>query len=337
MNYSSYSNKALKDIARLRRRISQSKLPGKISDHNLIIATWNIQKFGQIYPKWSENPNSPKRNKRGLAIIAEIIRRFDVVALQEVMRDYSGLRMLLEDFLGANWGLILSDVTAGDPGNSERLAFLYDKRRVEPSGLAGEIVLPAKEDGNPVTQFARTPYIVGFKAGNTSFALLTTHILYGESEEDRIPELQAMADFVANEIRDRAISANQDESNLIVLGDFNISTRGENPLFQAFRSTGLIVPPQLTNVKTTVGKTAKHYDQIAWFMDKLDLTYNNAANAIDFTGAVYRELRSNQLPSRVSDHFPLWVEFIIDRSQEEIGQELGLDAMGMDALSADMD
>jgi len=336
-DYVNYSKAALKDIVRLRKRIINSGLPGKITDQNLIIGTWNIQKLGKVFAKWSENPASPKRNLRGLAIISEVIRKFDVVAVQEVMRDYTGLKMLLRDFLGPNWGLILSDVTAGDPGNSERLAFLYDRRRVEPSGLAGEIVLPASEHGDPNAQFARTPYMVGFKAGHTHFALLTTHILYGDNPEDRIPELQALADYIAKEIRDRATSAVPDESNLIVLGDFNIDKRGDNPLFQAFRSTGLVVPPQLNDVKTTTGREPKHYDQIAWFVDALDMNYNNAANAIDFVGAVYKELGSRQLPSRVSDHLPVWVEFIIDRSQEEIGSGLGMNAAELGNLSAEAD
>ena len=49
---------------------------------------------------------------------------------------------MLDEFLGSDWGVILSDVTAGAKGNAERFAFLYDRRRVAPSGLAGEIVLP---------------------------------------------------------------------------------------------------------------------------------------------------------------------------------------------------
>ena len=110
---------------------------------------------------------------------------------------------------------------------------------------------------------------------------------------------------------------------LLVLGDFNIDKRGDNPLFQAFTETGLVVPPQLKDLKTTYATEPKYYDQIAWFMGNLDLLTEDRAGVIDFAGAVYKEISLRQMSCRVSDHFPIWVEFIIDRSQEEMAHTLG--------------
>jgi len=333
MDYADYPISVVEDIARLRRRIEDSNLPDKLTDYNLLIGTWNIKAFGRVYEGWGENPGSPKRNLRAMASIAEVIRRFDVIAIQEVKRDTSGIRMLLDDFLGPNWALIVSDVTAGSKGNVERLAFIYDERRVQPSGLAGEIVLPPTDEGEPSEQFDRTPYIVGFQAGGERFVLLTAHIRYGEGPEERLPEVQALADYAATEIRDRARIAEAEESNLIVLGDFNIDKREDNPLFMAFRSTGLYLPPQLQGLKTTYGTEPKFYDQIAWFMDDFDLNYNKRAGVIDFAGAAYKELTMRQMSYRVSDHFPLWVEFIVDRSTERMASTLGIYPGTPDPLS----
>jgi hypothetical protein len=36
---------------------------------------------------------------------------------------------------------------------------------------------------------------------------------------------------------------------------------------------------------------------------------------------------------RVSDHFPLWVEFVVDRSVERMARTLGLDPAMPDPLS----
>lgn len=330
--YADYPLALVEDIARLRRRLDAAQLPGKLSDYNLLIGTWNIRSFGGLYSGWDENPESPKRNLRALALIAEVMRRLDIVAVQEVKRETTALRTLLNEFLGPNWGLILSDVTAGPAGNEERLAFVYDRRRVQPSGLAGEIVLPPSEEGDPAEQFARTPYIVGFRAGGERFSLLTAHIKYGDVPEDRLPELRAMADHISTEIRDRTGIAGAEESNLIVLGDFNIDARGDNPLFQAFVSTGLYVPVQLSGLKTTYGTEPKYYDQIAWFMGALDLRFNERAGVIDFAGAVFQGLTPHQMTYRVSDHFPLWVEFIVDRSEEQMAPTLGLDPAAPDPL-----
>jgi len=325
LNYAAYPPMVVEDIARLRRRIEASGLPPKIADQNLLVASWNIRAFGEIFRAWGENSNSPKRNLRALAIIAEVLHNLDVIAIQEIKPDTSGLRMLVEDFLGPDWGLLISDVSAGTCGNFERLAFLYDKRRVQPSGLAGEIVLPPTPQGDPSRQFCRTPYLVGFQAGQERFALLTAHINYGNIPADRLPELVSLAEYTAHEIHERSIGPDSEEHNLIVLGDMNIDRRGDNPLFQAFIGTGLNVPNQLLNLKTTYNTEAKYYDQIGWFMDEaFTLRYADRAGTVDFSGAVFKELSNFLMSFRISDHFPLWVEFLIDRSTEQMGRTLGL-------------
>ena len=334
MEYVDYPPIVAADIARLRRRITASGIPPKHTDRNLIIGTWNIRHFGGIYPGWDENPGSPKRNWRGLAYLAEVVRRFDVIAIQEVKRDTAGIRTLVMDWLGGNWGLIISDVTAGSAGNAERLGFIYDTRRIKLSGLAGEIVLPPTPQGDPAQQFARTPYIIGFRAAQERFSLLTTHIKYGNVPEDRLQELRDLADYVAYEIRDRTRRAGGEEANLIVLGDFNIDGRINNPLFRAFVATGLTIPPPLWKLRTTYNAKPKYYDKIAWFDRDMHLPYSGLAGTIDFVDAVFQDLSQHQMTFRVSDHFPLWAEFIIDRSTAQLVETLGLDPLDPDPLSA---
>jgi endonuclease/exonuclease/phosphatase family metal-dependent hydrolase len=326
ITYADYPAVVCEDVARLRRRLDRAELPARRTDHNLVVGTWNIRNLGRVQRTWEETGESPVRNLRGLAYIAEVVRRFDVLAVQEIKRDTMGLRVLVDDFLGPDWGVVLSDVSAGHAGNHERLGFIYDRRRVLPSGLAGEIVLPPTADGDPAEQFDRTPYVVGFRAGAERLALLTAHIRYGDVPAERRPELERLAAYTAEQIRDRARFAGAEERNLIVLGDFNIDERSErDPLFAAFIASGLTVPPPLRDVRTTVGERAKHYDQIAWFMGDLDLLTAGRAGVVDFAGAVYRDLTPRQATDRVSDHFPLWAEFVVDRSTEAMARTLGLD------------
>ncbi|NZA26491.1 endonuclease/exonuclease/phosphatase family protein [Luteimonas sp. SJ-92] len=335
MDHSQYSVAATEDLVRLRRRIARAGVPARRTDANVIVGTWNIQKFGGFHPAWAENPGSPKRNLRALALIAEIVRCFDVIALQEVQRETAALRHLMAEFLGPHWAVLLTDVTAGDKGNSERLAYLYDTRRVLPSGLSGEIVLPPAPAGLP-EQFDRTPYIAGFRAGGEHFTLLTAHIRYGELPADRLAELQRFAGHTAHELRARTRSGqSREEPNLLVLGDFNIDKRQGNPLFDAFVETGLWVPEALQAVRTTTGKVAKHYDQIAWFQgEDFGLRPSGRAGTIDFAGAVYQEFSQSQVSPRVSDHLPLWIEFATDRSDEAMARVLGADANSPDPFVA---
>jgi hypothetical protein len=168
------------DIDSLRQHLAEA-LPSKRLDENLLIATWNLRAFSSLTRDWTAGgDDSPKRDLRGLRAIGEIIRRFDIIALQEVKGDLHALRDLVK-WLGSNWAFLMTDVTAGSAGNSERMAFLYDRRRVEPSGLACELVVPEEwlAEVSPDAlrrQFARTPYAVSFRAGRHTFILVTLHV-----------------------------------------------------------------------------------------------------------------------------------------------------------------
>ena len=134
------------ELAGLREALDRA-VPAKRLDRNVLIATWNIRALGGLTEKWrSEADDSPKRDLASVLAIADIISRFDVVAVQELRGNLKALRELLR-VLGGDWGLLLTDVTKGQQGqgNDERLGFVFDTRRVKPSGLAAELVIPDEE------------------------------------------------------------------------------------------------------------------------------------------------------------------------------------------------
>lgn len=307
------------DLEALRSTLDDA-LPSRAIDQNLLIATWNIRAFGGLTEKWeAEQSDSPKRDLHSIRVIAEIVRRFDVIALQEVRGNLKALRHTLK-LLGSNWGLVLTDVTRGDPGNDERLGFLFDRRRVQLSGLASELVLPAEEltQVEPDAlqrQFARTPYAVSFRSGDQTFILVTLHVLYGDSPTERTPELRAIAEWLDEWARD----INAWDHNLIALGDFNIDRMGDER-YEAFVSTGLHVPEDLHQVPRTIfsdpaDPAEKFYDQVAWFTEAsgrpaLSLSYRRGGH-FDFRDVALprRGLSNFSLSWRISDHYPLWAEF----------------------------
>ena len=104
-------------------------MPPRVAD-NLLVATWNLRAFGSLTRKWHSGPNdTPRRDLESALCIAEVVSRFDVIAIQEVKADLRALRDLLKK-LGSNWSFALTDVTYGSPGNGERLAYLFDTTRV---------------------------------------------------------------------------------------------------------------------------------------------------------------------------------------------------------------
>ena len=286
---------------------------------NLLLASWNIRAFGGLAATWMTGPeDSPKRDWHAVHCIAEFVRRFDVVAVQECRADLTALRALMT-VLGERWAFLVTDVTTGDRGNGERLAFLFDTKRVHPSGLAAELVVPT--DSAPGTikktafdrQFARTPYAVSFRRQMNVFVLVSLHVLWGKKPADRLGELSAIAQWLA----DWAAEENDINQNLIVLGDFNIDRLGD-PLYEAFVSTGLWPPAELNAVPRTLYATPTKphfYDQIAWFSDTTNLTgrltlgYHGHAGGFDFRPHVLRSMDNTALSWRLSDHLPLWVEF----------------------------
>jgi len=309
------------ELEALNRSLDQV-IPNKLIDQNLLIATWNIRSFASLTRKWTAlESDSPKRDLRGLRAICDIVSRFDVVAIQEVKGDLRALRDTMK-YLGESWSFVMTDITLGDAGNDERMAFVFDTSRVKLSGLACELVVPPEwlteiPENALRRQFARTPYAVSFKAGKTTFILVTLHVDYGDSTEDRRDELKAIARWM----KAWAKRETKWHHNLLVLGDFNIERQGDD-LWEAFTSTGLTVPAELNAVPKSIfddesDPNDKFYDQIAWFTlasgsIALDMEYQKGGY-FDFLPFVYTDvnLTKNSISYRISDHYPLWAEFRI--------------------------
>jgi len=306
------------NLAELRAAL-HAAIPARQMDQNLLIATWNVRGFGDITREWASGPDdSPRRDLHSVLCIAEIISHFDVVALQEVKGNIRGLRDTLK-VLGPDWSLILTDVTRGSEGNNERMAYLFNTKRVQLSGLACELVVSLEEldnvdEASLKKQFARTPYAVGFRSAGITFVLTTLHILYGSKAKDRIPELKAIANWMASWAQDM----NDYEQNLIVLGDFNIEERGDL-LHKTFISQGLHIPSDMMRPEVTrsIFNKTKFYDHIAWFdttVAKLTLEFVQGGN-FDFLPTVLkgRGLTKTNISFMISDHYPLWAEFKVNK------------------------
>ena len=143
-------------LIRLRKAAVEQKLPRRTLEGDLLIASWNIREF--------DSSKYGGRLTDAFYFIAEVLSHFDLIAIQEVRENLSALDRI-QNLLGGWWKYVVTDVTEGSAGNGERMAFLYDSRKVVFGGLAGEIVLPPAKVDTDVLQFARTPFVCGFKSG----------------------------------------------------------------------------------------------------------------------------------------------------------------------------
>ena len=271
--------RTLERLLALRRQLEE-EVPARTLKETLLVATWNIRDF--------DKSAYGDRLDEAIYYIAEIISHFDLVAIQEVYRDLRGLDRV-RAVLGSHWGVNFTDATEGGRGNKERLAFLYDTRKVQFGGLACELVLPPMKDKDgssvPAEQVWRTPYMCGFKAGWTKFMIATVHILWGASKgepEDRVSEIRHVAQFLKRRTEDKSAWAR----NLILLGDFNIF-RTDDTTFQELVKAGFQIPEQLQKLPSNAQKV-RHYDQIAFRSRKHRLERTGRAGVFDYYHSVFR-------------------------------------------------
>src|SRR5882762_5232427 len=124
--YSTINNKTpegrrtAEGLLRLKKALDLA-VPTKTLDQTLLIASWNLREFG--------GNKSGGREAEPLFYIAEILSRFDLIAVQEVRDNLDALDDLMYR-LGGWWKYLVSDVTFGAQGNNERHAFVYDTRKL---------------------------------------------------------------------------------------------------------------------------------------------------------------------------------------------------------------
>ena len=286
------------NLLKLKGSFEKKNIPVRCIDKTLMLATWNIREF--------DSAKYGVRGKEPLFYIAEIISRFDIVAVQEVREDLTALKKLMK-ILGGYWKCLLTDVTRGGQGNGERLVYLYDSRKISFGGLACEIVIPpVTKKGKklePSKQLARTPFMVGFQAGWLKFTICTVHILYGEAAPDnpeRIEEIKELAKFLASEANSKYAWS----KNMFMLGDFNIFQTTDKTM-KAITDAGFFVPEQLQVLPSNVAQN-KHYDQIAIIspqLDKQKKTFN--AGVYNFFENIYRDKNEDETAYAPDTKYPL--------------------------------
>jgi hypothetical protein len=150
------------EIAVLRAHRGAREAPERANDR-LLLATWNVANF-----------DVQDREPAHFELIAEMVSWFDIVALQEIRDDLSGLRELRK-LLPAAWRMVFSE--AG--GNDERQAFLWDSGRVQLGEKIGKLAVPRLQlkqaFGTDISAFDRTPYIASFRAANLTLVLVSVH------------------------------------------------------------------------------------------------------------------------------------------------------------------
>jgi endonuclease/exonuclease/phosphatase family metal-dependent hydrolase len=278
-------------------------IPNK-TNGKLLIATWNIANLGD-----------QEREPRHYQLIAEIISWFDIVAIQEVKDNLSGLNGI-RAFLPNTYKSIFSD--AG--GNNERSVFLYNETKLRLLEKVGEVNVSPKDypkikigDLTGFTGFDRNPYFASFDSEGFRFLAISVHSFFGSEQQidlnRRILETFAIARW-ADLRRD---SVNAYLKNILVMGDFNLpKIDNDDSIYKALIAKGLQLPDHSTRVYSAISGD-KQYDQIAFFPSLKNKILKHGVFSFDNT--IFSNLWADS-PSKfraylryyISDHRPMWIE-----------------------------
>jgi endonuclease/exonuclease/phosphatase family metal-dependent hydrolase len=250
----------------------------------LRIASFNIQVFGE----------SKLADTKTAAVLAQIIRKFDVVAVQEVRaKDANFVNRFLQQINAAG---IPSDVVIGPrlgrTDSKEQYAYFYDTTRVELDRVSVYTVR------DPDDLLHREPLVAGFRArGPPANEAFTFTLVDVHTDPDLVAnEVDALADAF------RAVQNDgRNEDDVIMLGDFNADE-------SRLRRLGAIpyIAYVISGVPTNTHGT-KTYDNIL-FDRRATTEFLGQGGVLD----VMREFNLTLDDAlKVSDHLPIWAEFSV--------------------------
>lgn len=265
------------------------------------IASFNIQVFGE----------SKLRKPEAMRTIVDLVRRFDVVAIQEIraVSDEIMPRFLAElNATGRQYDFVIGP-RLGRTNSKEQYAFVFDRQTIECDRSSMYTVQ------NPGDKMHRAPLVASFRTRNAppqqafTFTLVNIH-----TDPDEVPqELAALADVI------RAVrNDGHGEDDVLLLGDLNAD---ERQLANLAQTTGcsLVVTGVPTNTRGT-----KTYDNIL-FARGATAEFTQQWGVVDF------EREYNLTPQQaleVSDHRPIWAEFSVYEGGQQMMVRSQVGALG---------
>lgn len=245
------------------------------------ILSWNIENFGK------------SKSDSTLIYIANTIKNYDIVAIQEVVAGYGGAQAVakLADELnrtGSKWDYTISVPTSSSAYKTERYAFLWKTTKVKKIGKAW---LEKKYH----LEIDREPYYCTFSYQNKEFTIANFHaITKSKQPETEIKYFKFLPSLYP-------------ELNLLFVGDFNCPQ--SHSVFNPLKKMGYV--SAFIKQKTSLKKTCNNNDCLASEFD--NIWYNsskiNCSNAkvIHF----YESFETLNQAREISDHIPISIEITI--------------------------
>ncbi|MBS9405660.1 helix-hairpin-helix domain-containing protein [Halomonas sp. TRM85114] len=246
---------------------------------DVLIGSWNIKHLG-----WQNDKAFPE--------VAHVANHFDLLAIQELM-DTSALARLeqeVEALSGEAWSSMASH-ELGHSSYTEHYAFLWRESEVAYADSAVVFL-----DHGDI--FSREPYAARFRDVETGdlFTTATVHVVYGDSVGDRLPEIEALADYW------QWLEEIASGTPRLLLGDFNLAPDHDG--WAPLRALG--AQPAITEgrstLSTTAGEYANLYDNLWYEAGRLEVSDRGILRFPELLALNHFEARDH-----ISDHLPVYL------------------------------
>lgn len=256
--------------------------PPARSTGTIRVASFNIQVFG----------TSKSGKPHVMDVLARIVRRFDIVAVQEIRSRDEDIIPNFVDLInstGVRYDYVIGP-RLGRTVSKEQYAFIYDMTTVETDRTQLYTV------ADPHDMLHREPLVGWFRVrGPPSQEAFTFSLVNIHTDPDVAEEEVNVLAQVYPKVRDDG----RQEDDVIILGDLNVDDQHLGQLGQISGMTWVI-----SNTPTNVAMT-KQYDNIVFHRD--------ATKEFTGRGGVFDFLREYNMTrdeaEEVSDHLPVWAEF----------------------------
>lgn len=246
------------------------------------VISWNVENLGK------------SKSDSTITYIANTLKNYDVVALQEVVAGYGGAQAvakLAEELnrKGSKWDYVISDPTTSSAYKTERYAFLWKTSKVK---KIGEAWLEKKYS----QEIDREPYYCTFKYNEKAVTLVNFHAI----TKSKQPETEIKY-F-------KFLPLEYPLLNLLFIGDFNCPQ--SHTVFNPLKKMGFA--SAFINQKTTLKKECKKEICLASEFD--NIWYNTAKIKVTKFDVIhfYKDFESLKLAGEISDHIPIWVEISLN-------------------------
>ena len=248
------------------------------------ILSWNIQDFGS------------SKSDEVIEQIAEIVRDYDIVAIQEVVTNRGGARAVakLADELnrkGTEWDYKVSKKTPSPPYKTEKYAYLWKTSKVQ---VVGKPWLWTKYKNI----IERSPYLIRFKLKKTDFSFLLAS--YHSRKYDLHPEKELE--------KLKLLPIEYPNDRILIAGDFNIEYDNEHYGILYDNGFEATVRNKRTTIKKDLNPSTENLyraiDNIFYEYDDIKLL---EANTINFTLG-HTDINAAR---KISDHIPVIGEYLL--------------------------